>query len=662
MGSSDIDVNSIPEYSRPIVRAMKEIVNCSEQEIYAMLVECNMNADEAITRLLSQEMGSSAIEVNAIPEYTRAIVRSMKEIVNCSEQEIYAMLVECNMNADEAITRLLSQDSFQEVKSKRDKKKEAKDALEIQRLSGRNQYHKSKNGSDQNGGNKLNSYGTSNVQRIRNHLAGSSLNSAISNVETKRVPTSSEEAVPSLSVPSSTLVTALGCGTSASSKQSVTKAPVKDDCLLPEKPVAPNPFSNSFNEPAARRDQLQESPSVSNQIFRNGGSHLLRDNYNNKNDETNQVQRSSCENNRTKDPSVPVNSDQCNSDLQNLKFGRFGSGEVHMIMNNQSLALPSQFLNDPADDLSFRHLNLRDEEEEQQPRMNVANEKMAYEVNSNAARNYNSSPNCDHTEPTQENQYTSSSATDFTFYNSQLFNPVMAPAERSLQMPNLNTFPDSMHQQAFTREHVNAWYSASPLNQSMYAASSLGRRLPVSMTEMNRQAMNHHLYPQPNVPSEHYGNMMNYPYSLPTQNDNTYDMPASAFQQHGGLNNDAYHLRPLVAPLPLHRDSYPCPPTLAAGPYTRSSAYGSANGPAYDSAYGCGMLSDHNTANLRFDDEDDFHTRFSNHLASLQHQNGTSSMWTPPGLNESGSSYYRLYSGPQNQQSESFRRSQQDLL
>jgi len=197
---------------------------------------------------------------------------------------------------------------------------------------------------------------------------------------------------------------------------------------------------------------------------------------------------------------------------------------------------------------------------------------------------------------------------------------------------------------------VNAWYSASPLNQSMYAASSLGRRLPVSMTEvtlflikhrslsifkrlfftrliasinapqMNRQAMNHHLYPQPNVPSEHYGNMMNYPYSLPTQNDNTYDMPASAFQQHGGLNNDAYHLRPLVAPLPLHRDSYPCPPTLAAGPYTRSSAYGSANGPAYDSAYGCGMLSDHNTANLRFDDEDDFHTRFSNHLASLQHQ------------------------------------------
>lgn len=64
--------------------------------------------------------------------------------------------------------------------------------------------------------------------------------------------------------------------------------------------------------------------------------------------------------------------------------------------------------------------------------MNVANEQMAYEIN------------CDQTEPIQENQYTSSSATDFSFYNSQLFNPVTAPSERSLQMQSLNTFPDTM--------------------------------------------------------------------------------------------------------------------------------------------------------------------------------------------------------------------------
>lgn len=212
----------------------------------------------------------------------------------------------------------------------------------------------------------------------------------------------------------------------------------------------------------------------------------------------------------------------------------------------------------------------------------------------------------------------------------------------------------------------------------------------------------HHLYSQPNVPSEHYGNMMNCPYSLPTQSD-TYDMPTSAFQQHGGGNNNAYHLHPLGAPLPLHRNSYPCQPTVAAGTSTRSSAYGSTNGSAYDSAYGFGMLSD-NTAKLRFEYADDYHTRFRNRLASLQHQvekkspshlsyvcehlkfwfgssflgyirnlnwyffvvvlsqNGTSSMWTPQGLNDSVSTYYSLYAGPQNQQSLSFRHNQQEEL
>lgn len=51
-GNVDADTN--PENSREILQNMKDIVNCSEQEIYAMLVECNMDAEEAITRLLSQ--------------------------------------------------------------------------------------------------------------------------------------------------------------------------------------------------------------------------------------------------------------------------------------------------------------------------------------------------------------------------------------------------------------------------------------------------------------------------------------------------------------------------------------------------------------------------------------------------------------------------------
>lgn len=146
------------------------------------------------------------------------------------------------------------------------------------------------------------------------------------NVETKRMPKSSGEAVPLLSVPSSRWIPAWGCGTSgqktmadvlkmglASSNESVTKAPVKDDCPLPERPNESTarrdqlresasvsnqnlcdddfacPLANSVIESAAGEDQLGESTSVSNQNFCDddyGGSQLLCDNHSNKNDVT----------------------------------------------------------------------------------------------------------------------------------------------------------------------------------------------------------------------------------------------------------------------------------------------------------------------------------------------------------------------------------------
>ncbi|XP_023633567.1 uncharacterized protein LOC17876047 isoform X2 [Capsella rubella] len=627
-------------------------------------------------RQRKKEEEDSNVNADAIPESSREIVQTMKEVVNCSEQEIYAMLVECNMDADEAITRLLSQDSFQEVKSKRDKKKETKNLSDSQRVGSSNQNCDLRNGGDGYLGEE-----TSDVQGI--HNPGPPLDRFnlfdVSNVETKRVPISSDEADPSLSVPSSRLTSALGCVTSSqrtmadvvknglgSLKESVT-APVKD--LLPEKPVAPNLFSNSV-ESASRRDQPQESASVSNQNFRDsddGGSQLLCDNDNNKNDETCQVQKCSlehnqngssqllCDNyNQTKDPSVPVNSDQFINELRQMRFGSFGSV---MIGPGQPSGLPSQFLNDDSEktsafavDLPLRHLNLQDgechEEEEQQLKTNVANEQMAHQVNSDAPRSYHSSPYCDHTEPTQENQYMSSSATDFTFDISQVFNPVIAPSE------SVNTFPNAMHQQAYTRE-LNPWHSASPLIQSMPTASSLGRRLSSSMNEINRQTMNHHLYSQPNVPSGDYDNRMNYPCPLPTQND-TYDMPTSSFQQHGGSNNNAYHQPSIDAPLSLYRLSDLRQPAVAALTSTRSSAYGSTNGLAYGSA----MLS-HNTENSRFEHEYDFRAQFSNHLSSLQHQNGNSNMWTPQGHNDSRRQYRSAVPGHQNQQSLSFRHNQQ---
>ncbi|KAL7142533.1 hypothetical protein ABFS83_08G129800 [Erythranthe nasuta] len=65
-----------------------------------------------------------------VPAGSRMVVQSLKEIVNCPEAEIYATLKDCNMDPNEAISRLLSQDTFHEVKSKREKKKEGKDSSE----------------------------------------------------------------------------------------------------------------------------------------------------------------------------------------------------------------------------------------------------------------------------------------------------------------------------------------------------------------------------------------------------------------------------------------------------------------------------------------------------------------------------------------------------
>ncbi|KAK9064353.1 hypothetical protein SSX86_015735 [Deinandra increscens subsp. villosa] len=75
--------------------------------------------------------GSGGGGVQGIPAASRKMVQSLKEIVNgVSEAEIYAALKDCNMDPNEAVNRLLSQDPFHEVKSKREKKKEFKDTTE----------------------------------------------------------------------------------------------------------------------------------------------------------------------------------------------------------------------------------------------------------------------------------------------------------------------------------------------------------------------------------------------------------------------------------------------------------------------------------------------------------------------------------------------------
>ncbi|GKA61096.1 putative GBF-interacting protein [Tanacetum coccineum] len=64
---------------------------------------------------------------NGVPISSKKMIQSLKEIVNgVPDAEIYATLKDCNMDPNEAVNRLLSQDTFHEVKSKREKKKEVR--------------------------------------------------------------------------------------------------------------------------------------------------------------------------------------------------------------------------------------------------------------------------------------------------------------------------------------------------------------------------------------------------------------------------------------------------------------------------------------------------------------------------------------------------------
>ncbi|KAJ6824574.1 GBF-interacting protein 1-like [Iris pallida] len=69
-------------------------------------------------------MGSSSIRVS-IPKSARPTIQNIKEIAgNHSDEEVYAMLKECSMDPNETAQKLLLQDTFHEVRRKRDKRKE----------------------------------------------------------------------------------------------------------------------------------------------------------------------------------------------------------------------------------------------------------------------------------------------------------------------------------------------------------------------------------------------------------------------------------------------------------------------------------------------------------------------------------------------------------
>ncbi|CAL5410084.1 unnamed protein product [Camellia sinensis] len=144
--------------------------------------------------------------LQSIPAASRKMVQSLKEIVNCPESEIYAMLKECNMDPNETVNRLLSQevtiDPFHEVKSKREKKKENKDTTESRSRGVSNTSNRGgRGGTDRyvgrGGSTQFSSYESGALHGkpaykkengINNHISPSSAASGMEGINTSRRP------------------------------------------------------------------------------------------------------------------------------------------------------------------------------------------------------------------------------------------------------------------------------------------------------------------------------------------------------------------------------------------------------------------------------------------------------------------------------------------
>ncbi|XP_010439897.1 PREDICTED: uncharacterized protein LOC104723267 isoform X1 [Camelina sativa] len=499
--------------------------------------------------------GVSNTNNTGVPASSRKVVQSLKEIVNCSELEIYAMLVECDMDPDETVSRLLSQDTFHEVKSKREKKKETKDPADSWTRNIPNRGARSGNDSyntSRGGGNKYNSNGTGNAQGVpanrrengapRNHWAGSSASSISSGVlgrqplsnsdppssEVKKAPTGSSDAVASSSLPTPAYQSAwasanpgqrtmadivkmgrpqqqknIALPRSSEAQESRTKAPLKDEWPSIEKQDVSHQ-SSSVLEPAAEgkmsADQFSESqhldethqetktypieppPNADHNPPASVSSRNLADDDSRDSsvcdDENNKAERHSYEENGAEDVSasvatgfeqltidneeeqealpkedkpaviIPNHLQVHSSECSHLMFGSFGSG----IGSGQASGGLNDNLDEPLeaeDDSSFRHpdTNFYGEEEEQL-RNPATNEQVSYQIDP-STQNYHSPTESEteavqHEPPQEEgHQYKFSSPADYGYENSQQLNP---PSETNPRMQNLDNFPSVMQQ------------------------------------------------------------------------------------------------------------------------------------------------------------------------------------------------------------------------
>ncbi|CAH8358170.1 unnamed protein product [Eruca vesicaria subsp. sativa] len=222
----------------------------------------------------------------------REMVQNLKEIVNFSDSEIYTMLVECNMDPNQTVMSLISQDAFQEVKSKRNKKKNTNDQADSSRRRIPNNYKTARGG-----GSETRLAQSEPANRRGNHFAGSSSapNSDPKNAEVKKAaPTGSTGPATSSSVPEpayqsawvkanpgkKTIAEIVKMGKplhqmkvivppSSETQESGSKAPFKDEGSSLEKQEVTDPVS-SFLKPSAESktdaDQVSEPQHVDDEV------------------------------------------------------------------------------------------------------------------------------------------------------------------------------------------------------------------------------------------------------------------------------------------------------------------------------------------------------------------------------------------------------------
>ncbi|CAN6900622.1 hypothetical protein HID58_080493 [Brassica napus] len=388
----------------------------------------------------------------------RKMIQSLKEIVNCSDSEIYTMLVECHMDPNETVIRLISQDAFQEVKSKRDKKKrDTKDQAESSRRGipnrgARNSAKYSYN-TARGGGNKFNSDETRFAQRgkgARNHWADSSSapNSDPKNAEVKEAaPTGPTGAASSSLLPAPAYQSAwakanpgkktmaeivkmgkplhqkkVSVPRSSETQERGSKAPLKDEGSSTEKqesgskaPLKDGGSSLEKKESGSKAPLKDEGSSFEMQDVSDPVPSLLKPfaepkTHADQVSEPQHVDESEMDDEvlKTKTNQVAFHPDLDQvAQLSHLRFGSFGligSGRASSRFNYNL-----EDTQETEEDSSFRQHDTNFYGGEEELRYNATDEQTSYQIDS-TARNYHASSDSEreaahHEEPPQKDPY-----------------------------------------------------------------------------------------------------------------------------------------------------------------------------------------------------------------------------------------------------------------